>query len=530
MEAIQAAADQHADPTIPHEPNQDPQPKSHADRRKPALRDAPHQSIPFPSGPANITVLELLTFLPRCLQSQDVIERFLNNGGGQSLFSKMMKHQRWLAPEDNGILKTMQTAMRKNGPNEGCAPWNPGTHQVPEDWDSTSIAVTGFRVPVNTNSSDSSYYAIPFHELADGVRRFPSGPDALDLTRCVEYAENRMHEPWMYPWDYHRLLDHLGGPADVTYEHLDRFAFEWWAVKLGSKTWTRTTRKATHTSTTAPAGLVAPKVSGLEENYLNPGRVGHHIAIETEPAPTAPRPTAFRKLKLTSKKDVVAQSHDIPLRTLGKAKPTLMVAQAPAVEHAGMFPLYSMDWVAAQTGSNYVQPRKAERVVNSNADRCVKLARPGPKSAEVIVIEDSEDETDLEIDNDEDNMEIDMDITRPPLYPQSHAIKDLPDAGGAKVFTVDYSHRIPKTKPACKQPVPPQHPPEKLVAVPMDLAYDSEHEDEKHDHDKWRKHGLLGLYMDRSPKRRIPMASDATVLQGSPPHDGIFPTNLEKHD
>lgn len=66
---------------------------------------------------------------------------------------------------------------------------------------------------------------VPFKDLANNVKKHPSGADALDLTRCVIYAVEHPDENWMFPTDYKRLIDHLGGPATLTPAHYDRQVF-----------------------------------------------------------------------------------------------------------------------------------------------------------------------------------------------------------------------------------------------------------------------------------------------------------------
>ena len=57
----------------------------------------------------------------------------------------------------------------------------------------------------------------------------PTGNDALDLTRCVEYHQNHPDEQWLFPDQFEELVHHLGGPAAVTDDHLDSRTFTRWA-------------------------------------------------------------------------------------------------------------------------------------------------------------------------------------------------------------------------------------------------------------------------------------------------------------
>jgi hypothetical protein len=69
---------------------------------------------------------------------------------------------------------------------------------------------------------------VPFKDLALSVRRMPEGGEALDLTRMVRYCDINSTASWLYPRDYHELLDLLGGPREVRAENLDRGMFEKW--------------------------------------------------------------------------------------------------------------------------------------------------------------------------------------------------------------------------------------------------------------------------------------------------------------
>jgi hypothetical protein len=68
-----------------------------------------------------------------------------------------------------------------------------------------------------------------FKNLGNGVETMPTGFDALDLTRCVEYHQAHPEEQWYYPDHFEELVKHLGGPATVTDAHLDSGAFARWA-------------------------------------------------------------------------------------------------------------------------------------------------------------------------------------------------------------------------------------------------------------------------------------------------------------
>ncbi|KAH7351381.1 hypothetical protein BKA66DRAFT_516301 [Pyrenochaeta sp. MPI-SDFR-AT-0127] len=193
--------------------------------------NASSRNMRFPAK-ANITVVELLTFLPNSIQCADVIYRLISNGGTHRTLWAIMTIQRDLLIEWSashcGILlcKTME--------NAGYQGWTVGSHNMyPElkkaTWDEANLDVNGFRTPGQVNGKHSAPPPIPFKSLNTGVRRMPTGYDALDLTRMVQYCVQNPSQLWLYPDDFEALLNRLGGPVVRRKEHLDRAAFDRWA-------------------------------------------------------------------------------------------------------------------------------------------------------------------------------------------------------------------------------------------------------------------------------------------------------------
>jgi hypothetical protein len=88
-----------------------------------------------------------------------------------------------------------------------------------------------------------------FKDLGKGVEKMPTGFDALDLTRCVEYHQAHPGEQWYYPDHFEELVKHLGGPAAVTDDHLDSRAWVRWAERRkGGSAASLWTRPAEHKS------------------------------------------------------------------------------------------------------------------------------------------------------------------------------------------------------------------------------------------------------------------------------------------
>jgi hypothetical protein len=199
---------------------------------------SPSWNLPFPEG--NMTAAEILAYLPHWLKSIDVIDRFVSHGARSANVAAIINEFRDL-PTDSGFkpnsaMIMMQTAMRYAGYEE----WTVSSHgdfprqiaRLEDDLD-----VKGFRSPrlshpkaVRTKSPEKvavnmEAEPIDFKDLALYVKQHPSGPDALDLARCVQYALEHEDEEWLFPTDFRRLTTHLGGPARITRAHHDREIF-----------------------------------------------------------------------------------------------------------------------------------------------------------------------------------------------------------------------------------------------------------------------------------------------------------------
>lgn len=196
------------------------------------LRDAPSPWLPLPSG--NLTMAETAAFLPQAIKSFDVIDRFLYNGAFSTTLADMINHYRTM-PNGPIINNTVYRMMRGSMDNrakkdERYAKWTVMKHvtiERPIGFDPTSVDVSNFRAPENHNARELAAAAklppptILFRDMANGVKIMPSGFDALDLTRCIEYCLQNGNEDWCYPQDFVDLVDGLGGPAAVHREHQD---------------------------------------------------------------------------------------------------------------------------------------------------------------------------------------------------------------------------------------------------------------------------------------------------------------------
>jgi hypothetical protein len=192
------------------------------------LWDAPVPNLDFPTG--CITLPELAAFHPEGIKSWHVIDRLCGNGGTQAAFAAMINHHRWMARgpiTNNTVCVSMSSSMKKRAKIDArYAGWKSGNHAQlgnPPSFDPTSVSVTGFHTPANGKVTTSAH-PVPIKDMATGVKIFPSGNDALDLTRAVQHCQANPDEVWMYPTDFARLVNHLGGPATVTAAHQDAAA------------------------------------------------------------------------------------------------------------------------------------------------------------------------------------------------------------------------------------------------------------------------------------------------------------------
>lgn len=196
---------------------------------------SPSWNLPFPDG--NITLPELSAYHPfGLLKSVDAIHRFHLSGGRAVILEKMLGEFRNKSVDKNSLFVMQKHSMK----GFGFLGWTARTHT---DWPPINqlvegdLSVNGFRTCGSTHLSGNARIngnakSIQFVDLANNVKKHPTGFDALDLTRCVKYAVAHPNESWLYPEDFGRLVMHLGGPATVTVDHSDRAAMVRYAQNL----------------------------------------------------------------------------------------------------------------------------------------------------------------------------------------------------------------------------------------------------------------------------------------------------------
>ncbi|KAF1912952.1 hypothetical protein BDU57DRAFT_340116 [Ampelomyces quisqualis] len=207
-----------------------PEPELRRKRKDIFLAFAPAHDLPFPTR-ANITAYELLAFLPNTIQCPDVIKRFASNGATRSAVWAIINTARDLEKEWNVnrcgavLTKTMNDAGWIGWTLTHHDKWNEATK---DSWNEADLRVDNFRTREEMFGRARSEENVPFESLAIGVRRPPQDAEALDLTRMVRYCVQRPGSGWLYPRDYERLLNLLGGPAPIQKAHLDRLLFKTW--------------------------------------------------------------------------------------------------------------------------------------------------------------------------------------------------------------------------------------------------------------------------------------------------------------
>jgi len=190
--------------------------------------NAPSRYLLFPDR-ANMTAIELLTFLPNSVHCADFVHRFFTNGGSHPLLCEIVNEQRHLLVEwgkrggRQAIYDTMRRAGHKGWGIKSCSTSEKKQSQT---WNEASLDVGGYKTPGQLYKKQVVVENVPFRDLAIDVKQMPRDDDAIDLTRMVQHCLQNPLESWLYPRDWNALLDHLGGPGTIRHGHTDREAFE----------------------------------------------------------------------------------------------------------------------------------------------------------------------------------------------------------------------------------------------------------------------------------------------------------------
>lgn len=246
------------------------------------LQGAPSADIRSPDiPPANITIAEIICFFPQWLKSVDVIDRAMSNGGTPVTIARILKAHR-VIPDENDLAATFRRMIRDQMRRRGgqYKDWTVATHKPPRDHDSNSISVANFR---------SRHL---FRDLGKGISQFPSGSDALDLTRCVAFAmdSEHQHEDWIFPDKLEELVNILGGPTAVCRENLDISVFDRWNSKLTNSI----TRRRLEAGRIEPASFSNPSRKRASEDSVSDDALDESDCVATVSEPTEQHPSSKR--------------------------------------------------------------------------------------------------------------------------------------------------------------------------------------------------------------------------------------------
>lgn len=209
-------------------------------------KGSPGVSLEFHKG--NATAAEILAYCPHWLKSVHVVDRFITNGGRQRSIAAMINEFRNVPLDAEFTPNSAQVMMSNNMRRAKYVNWTVGKHKNfdrPQGYRSADDLYVGdFRTPFDTHPTHQltkRVLGVPFKNLGLHVKKHPSGDDALDLARCVQYAMRHPDDLYVFPRDFALLTNLLGGPATVTPNHLDHQAF----TRRANYSFTSSTKKST---------------------------------------------------------------------------------------------------------------------------------------------------------------------------------------------------------------------------------------------------------------------------------------------
>jgi hypothetical protein len=168
------------------------------------------------------------------------VKRVISNGFSVGALVHMINRFREAPVEitNMGLVRKMQISMRANPQTKD---WTiTGARAVPlENWDSSSLSTRGYKPPrithpckeFNAVKRNAKPDSIPFKDLCKLVKERPTGEDAFDLSRCINYHLAHPNEQWLCPDDFEKLIMRIGGPLPITVEHTDPESGKRWAIR-----------------------------------------------------------------------------------------------------------------------------------------------------------------------------------------------------------------------------------------------------------------------------------------------------------
>ncbi|KAF2450989.1 hypothetical protein P171DRAFT_480037 [Karstenula rhodostoma CBS 690.94] len=182
----------------------------------------------------NFTAVEIITFLPMLHCNSTIARRFVNNGLENPIHAEINDIHRVASQTVATIAKGYQDALRPSNwrqmtKKEIKTLWTRRNQTKPADWDEKNISMNAF-VPdriIKEGVRAPAPTSVPFRMLTQGVRKIPTGNDAADLTRSIEFATSDQAKKTfpgrdlMFPDDLIDILRTIG-PTLITQQHRDK--------------------------------------------------------------------------------------------------------------------------------------------------------------------------------------------------------------------------------------------------------------------------------------------------------------------
>ncbi|KAF3052360.1 hypothetical protein E8E11_010735 [Didymella keratinophila] len=212
--------------------------------------DVPSKNLVLPNGLMEITAVEIIAYCPYWLKNGDVAKRLLMNGFEWPHIAEVLNFHCNTARGDisyNWVLKAVQPGMRKL---TGNPKWTHNKNMLlmrRKGWSANDLTLAGClldaQYPAPRGLGRGIVQSYPFRMLGDHLKQRPQGDDALNLTRCVEYAIQHPEEDLEFPRDFQMLVQKLG-PVLVTPQHLDAAAVTRWTPSQNPVQQPRSTNRA----------------------------------------------------------------------------------------------------------------------------------------------------------------------------------------------------------------------------------------------------------------------------------------------
>lgn len=182
----------------------------------------------------NFTAVEIITFLPTLYCNSSIARRFVNNGLENPIHAEITEVHRVYPRAVADIGNDYQNALRPSdwrrmAKEDIKTLWTRKNQKKPHGWDARNISMNAF-VPdriIKQGVRAPAPTSVPFSRLMQGVKKTPTGNDAADLTRAIEFANSEEAKKifpgrnLIFPDDLIDILRTIG-PTLVTEQHRDK--------------------------------------------------------------------------------------------------------------------------------------------------------------------------------------------------------------------------------------------------------------------------------------------------------------------